>query len=369
MAKYCFSLILLFLSIFLFSQEKEIEDLKLLKEKIQFLKSELEKSQNVKKSYENDLKKISLQLEIISKELQKIKIEKKILEGKVAKSATEVLTLKSKLEEMKKRLVFKLQMLQKMGKLGYLRLFFSTKGEDFLSVLRWILHFSYEDRKLFINYYGTFSKLKKEREELKKSEENLRLMEESIKGKYKEYEEIEKQKKILIAQLDRKNKETEAQITLYKEKVERLENLLKIINSKEPEVLAKEDINKFKGVLEWPKKGKIKTSYGKITNPQYSTTILSNGIEVELKNSEDIYPIFPGKVIYAKWFKGYNNLVVIDHGNNVVSITGYLHTNYVKEGEWVHTNKAIGRITTEPYIYYFEIREKGIPVDPLKWLR
>jgi len=369
MEKHFFKVIFLLFSIFLFSQENEPEDLKSLKEKIQILKNELEKSQTTKKTFENELKKITLQLEITSKELKKIETEKKIMEEKVAMMASDVISLKSKLENLKERLIFKLNVLQKMGKLGYLRLFFSAKGEDFLSVLRWILHFSYEDRKLFINYYETFSKLKKEREELKKGEENLNLMEESIKQKLKEYEEIEKQKKFLIAQLERKNKETEAQITLYKEKAERLENLLKVLSTKEIEVLVKEDIHKFKGVLEWPQKGKIKTSFGKITNPQYSTTIVSNGIEVELKETKEIFPIFPGKVIFAKWFKGYNNLVVIDHGNNVLSIIGYLHSNYVKEGEWVHLEKPLGKITTPPYIYYLEIRDKGIPVDPLKWLR
>lgn len=369
MAKFCFSIFLLFFCSFSFSQENDIDDLRGLQEKINVLKKELERSQSTKKTYEEELKKISIQLEITSKELSKIKLEKKILEEKVLKMASDVISLKTKLDGLKKRLVFKLKVLQKMGKLGYVRLLFSTQGEDLLSVLRWILHFSQEDRKLFINYYETYAKLKGERESLKAGEENLKLMEDSIKAKVKEYEEVERQKKILIAQLERKNKETEAQINLYKEKADRLENLLKILNSKEFEVLAKEDIHKFKGILDWPKKGKLKTQFGKITNPQYSTSIISNGIEVELKNPEDILPIFPGKVIYSRWFKGYNNLIVIDHGNNVVSIYGYLQTSFVKDGEWVHSKKTLGRITTQPYVYYFEIRDKGIPVDPLNWLR
>lgn len=369
MGKLCFSIIFFFFCSFLFSQESEQEELKSLKEKIQILKSELEKSQKAKKTYENELKKISLQIEITSQELKKIEMEKRILETKVAKMASEVISLKSKLQNLRERLVFKLRILQKMGKLGYLRLIFSSQGEDFLSVLRWILHFSQEDRKLFLNYYETYAKLQAERQQLKEGEENLKLMEESIKGKMKEYEEMERQKKFLIAQLERKNKETEAQITLYKEKAERLENLLKIINSKEQDLLVKEDIHKYKGVLEWPQKGIVKTSFGKSTNPQYSTSVISNGIEVQMKKGEDIYPIFPGKVIYAKWFKGYNNLVVIDHGNGVISITGYLNIGYVKEGEWVHSKKVLGKVNSEPFVYYLEIRDKGIPVDPLKWLR
>lgn len=369
MAKLFFSLIFIFFAFFSLSQETELEDLNTLKEKIQILKKELEKSQNTKKTYENELKKINLEMEIISQELKKIQMEKRALEGKVAKMASDVISLKSKLQSLKERLVFKLRVLQKMGKLGYLRLVFSSKGEDFLSVLRWILHFSQEDRKLFLNYYETYAKLNEEREQLKKGEENLKLMEESIKGKMKEFEEMEKQKRFLITQLERKNKETEAQITLYKEKADRLENLLKILNSREPDFLVKEDIHKYKGVLEWPQKGSLKTTFGKTTNPQYSTSIISNGIEVKLKKGEDIYPIFPGKVVYARWFKGYNNLVVIDHGNNVLSITGYLNIGYVKEGEWVHSRKVLGKINAEPYVYYLEIRDKGIPVDPLQWLR
>lgn len=369
MVKLFFSIIFFIFSIFIYSQESDLEDLKSLKEKIQILKNELEKSQKTKKTYENELKNVSIQMEIASKELKKIIIEKKMLEEKVVKMASDIISLKSKLENLKEKLIFKLRILQKMGKLGYLRLFFSASEGDFLSILRWILHFSQEDRKLFLGFYDTFAKLKQESESLKKAEENLKAMEENLKKKRNEYEEIEKQKKFLIAQLDRKNKETEAQINLYKEKAERLANLLKILDSKEAEILVKEDIHKYKGVLDWPIKGQIKTPFGKITHPQYTTTIISNGIEVGLKKPEDLLPIFPGKVIYAKWFKGYNNLIVIDHGNGVLSIIGYLHISYVKEGDWVHSKKVIGRITTEPYSYYLEIRDKGIPVDPTKWLR
>lgn len=369
MAKLFFSIIFFIFSTFVFAQESDLEDLKSLKEKIQILKNELEKSKKTKNTYESELKNVSIQMEITTKELKKIILEKKILEEKIVKMASDVISLKSKLEKLKKRLVFKLRILQKMGKLGYLRLFFSTSEGDFLNILRWILHFSQEDRKLFLGFYETFSKLKEERDSLKKAEENLKAIEENLKKKRQEYEEIEKQKIFLIAQLDRKSKETEAQINLYKEKAARLENLLKILDSKDEEILVKEDINKYKGILNWPVKGKIKTPFGKITHPQYSTAIISNGIEVELEKPQELFPIFPGKVIYAKWFKGYNNLVVIDHGNGILSIIGYLHICYVKEGEWVNLKKTIGRITTQPYLYYLEIRDKGISVDPLKWLR
>lgn len=366
MVKHFFKLFFfIFFPFLLFSQEEELRELK---EKIRTLKNELEKAQNTKKTYENELKKVDLQIEITKKELRKIEIEKNILKEKVSKTAAEVLSLKNSLEKIKERLNFKLKILQKMGRLGYLRLFFTTKGDNFLNVLRWILYFSNEDRKIFINYNQLYEKLKIERRLLKEGEEKLKIMEEDIKWKIKEMEEIEKQKKFLIAQLDRKTKETEVQLTLYKEKAEKLENLLKILSSKE-EVLTKEDVHKYKGALNWPFKGKIKTGFGRIKNPQYSTSILSNGIEVEIGKEADIYPVFPGKVIFSRWFKGYNNLIVIDHGNGLLSITGYLQISYVKEGEWIHSRKAIGRITSEPYIYYLELRDKNVPVDPLEWLR
>ncbi len=346
-----------------------MEDLRILKEKIQALNRELEKTQSSKKTLESELKAVTLQLEITTKELKKIELEKKMLELKITKAVGDVIALKGKLDKIKEKLVFKLKVLQKIGKLGYLRFFFDSQRGNFLDILRWILHFSNEDRKLFLNYNETYKKLKEEKNILKDNGKNLKILEENMKKKLKELEGIEKQKSFLISQIERKGKEQEAQLTLLKEKADRLENLLKILNSREPEIIAKEDIHKYKGVLDWPFRGKVKTNFGKYKNPQYSTSVISNGIEVEIKSPSDIFPIFPGKVIYARWFKGYNNLVVIDHGNYVISIYGFLQISYAKEGEWVTTNKAIGRLSSEPYVYYLEVRDKYIPVDPLGWLR
>ena len=83
-------------------------------------------------------------------------------------------------------------------------------------------------------------------------------------------------------------------------------------------------------------------------------------------------PIFPGKVRFARWFKGYRNLIVVDHGNDVVSIYGYLDSSGVKPGDWVYPGSALGKVITggsrDPKLY-LEIRENGRPLDPLTWLR
>lgn len=79
-----------------------------------------------------------------------------------------------------------------------------------------------------------------------------------------------------------------------------------------------------------------------------------------------------GRVVYSgSGIRGYGNLIIIKHGDTVLSAYAHTVEPSVHEGEEVAEGEQIARMGTGPHhiaVLYFEIRLNGKPVDPLPFL-
>ena len=80
-----------------------------------------------------------------------------------------------------------------------------------------------------------------------------------------------------------------------------------------------------------------------------------------------------GRVILANWLQGYGLMVIVKHGESDLSLYGYNQSVAVKEGQLVKAGQKIGEVGNSggqsKNGLYFEIRRKGVAVNPLGWLR
>jgi septal ring factor EnvC (AmiA/AmiB activator) len=72
------------------------------------------------------------------------------------------------------------------------------------------------------------------------------------------------------------------------------------------------------------------------------------------------------------WFKGYGNLVIVDHGDGYHTLVAHLGAMRTAMGEEVEAGTVLGTVGDSgswkgPFLY-FEVREHGRPVDPRPWL-
>lgn len=95
--------------------------------------------------------------------------------------------------------------------------------------------------------------------------------------------------------------------------------------------------------------------------------VVSNGIEIRARMGSKIKAAKAGKVIYADKFQGLNNVVMIDHGYNTISVYGNLIGVGVGLNQRVAQGQDIGvlGLTTdgEPNLYY-EVRFNLKPINP-----
>lgn len=98
----------------------------------------------------------------------------------------------------------------------------------------------------------------------------------------------------------------------------------------------------------------------------------TRGIDIAGRLGDSVRAAGAGKVIYAgNRVKGYGNLVMIRHSDSI--LTAYAHNSriLVSEGEAVILGQKIAEIggsTARQPKLHFEIRVKGTPVDPLRFL-
>ena len=97
------------------------------------------------------------------------------------------------------------------------------------------------------------------------------------------------------------------------------------------------------------------------------------GISISAELGDPVVAINDGTVIYsANEIRGYGNVIVIQHDENLVSVYANNQFNYVKPGDTVRRGQLIGDIgqlfNEDEAGLYFEIRYMGSPEDPFNYL-
>jgi septal ring factor EnvC (AmiA/AmiB activator) len=128
----------------------------------------------------------------------------------------------------------------------------------------------------------------------------------------------------------------------------------------------------LRGRLPYPAGGAIEVGFGKVVNPRFNTVTVQKGVDIRARRGEPVRSVAPGRVVHAGWFKGYGNLVIVDHGDGYHTLVAHLESMSTAMGEEVSAGSLLGAVGDTgslkgPYLY-FEVREKGRPVDPRLWL-
>ena len=126
------------------------------------------------------------------------------------------------------------------------------------------------------------------------------------------------------------------------------------------------------GKLDWPVDGTIIYRFGRVINPN-NTTTRWNGIGISAAEGTQVHSVSAGDVVLADVMGTYGNTVIIEHGGGDYSVYGSLNRMAVSKGGHVAKGQLIGTIgATDPALpphLHFEIRRGGPAVDPLDWLR
>ena len=127
-----------------------------------------------------------------------------------------------------------------------------------------------------------------------------------------------------------------------------------------------------KGKLPWPAEGPVIDRFGQHYHPVFTRLKLpfNNGITIALSKDAPVKAVFDGVVKQIVVMPGYNQCVLVQHGN-YFSFYCKLKTTTVKAGDRVRTGQTIGEVDTinGDTQLHFQIWKDQTPQNPELWLR
>ncbi len=105
----------------------------------------------------------------------------------------------------------------------------------------------------------------------------------------------------------------------------------------------------------------------------YNTKNFRSGVKIKADLDSPVRAVFDGQVIYASWFKGYGNMMIIDHGEHYYTLFAHLDQLLMEKGASVETGNIVGTVGDTAALgspgLYFEIRHYGKPLNPVSWFK
>ena len=221
------------------------------------------------------------------------------------------------------------------------------------------------------------SQLKKESEQIKSQRQKelneLRKDESKADGVVKR---LQKDRKKYQSQLSAKKKEVNA---LNKEIERIVAQAIKGGDQKKPgqqktqvDMKLDAEFANNKGKLPWPADGPVMSRFGKQYHPVYKSLELpaNNGVDIALEKGTQVNAVFDGVVNKVFVMPGYNQCVLIQHGN-YFTLYCKMKGLSVKAGDKVRTGQSIGTIDTinGQTQLHFEVWKGSAPQNPEQWLK
>ena len=241
------------------------------------------------------------------------------------------------------------------------------------------------DARLIQEYRGTTERLEDRRGREESRQRDLANLRADAQREQSEVDRDAAKRRILLAKVRDERAYHERMVGELTEAARRLEAFIRDLQAKQRR-LAKIPPPKpgadtppavgfgtLRGRLPWPTEGRVVSAFGAQVHPRFGTRTFRNGVDIEAGEGRDVAAVFAGHVVYTGWFKGYGNLIILDHDNEYFTLYAHVADILVKEGDDVKQGQRIGTVgdtgSLEGPRLYFEVRYQGKPQNPEQWLR
>ncbi len=126
----------------------------------------------------------------------------------------------------------------------------------------------------------------------------------------------------------------------------------------------------LRGQLRLPVKGTIAGRFG---SPRPEGGASWKGVFIRAAEGAEVRAVAAGAVVFSDWLRGFGNLLIIDHGDDFLSVYGNNESLLTAVGATVKSGDSVATVGNSggnpDSGLYFELRHRGQPFDPLKWAR
>ncbi len=349
------------------------QEYKKIQERLDEEKRKLSAAQAQEASVLNELDDVNRKLYSTETDLRKYRSNLKQTEAAISSLGIEMEKVKRSLERQKNWVRRKLRAMNRLGYGGDV-LTQILSAEDMAQLMRtwkYLEHVTLYEQKVLKTYSENLRKMAEQQEKLEGLKREYEARQNKVRSKEEELAGKKREKETILHSVRTEKATRQKMIAELKEASRRMLEIIR--ESTKTDDYEGKGFTQLKGKLLWPAEGKIAIPYGTQKDPQFDTPVFRNGIHIQTDASVDARAVYGGKVIFAEWFKGFGQLIIINHGSGYHTLYGNLAEIFSKVGDIIKENQVIGKVGTSGVLnaqgIYFEIRYKGKPLDPAQWLK
>ncbi len=381
-------LLLITIAAFPAFSEDSIDTLKQQREYLDQQKSAVQKERDRVQKLENHEQ---TKLKGTRKNIQATTAQIQATEAKIQTASQTLKKLEATLNESEKTYwksqsatVSRLRFLQRQqGANGWAVLLQSQGLNDFLDRRYQLKRVYQRDRTLLSNLKSDAERLNRQHEQVEQQRNDVDLLKQELMAQKAQYEQQADYQKQVVERLKSDKRALEAAQKQLEKDSKGIGELIQQKVAAMQQKLAEEARERARrgeavaivlgtGQFALPSVAEVSSSFGWRMHPILGYQKFHAGMDFGADYGSPIMAADRGVVIFAGWYGGYGNAVIIDHGNGLTTLYGHSEELYVVEGQTVQRGQAIAAVgstglSTGPHLH-FEVRRDGEPIDPAQFL-
>ena len=365
-----FAILLLAISVFSSHSVGQSKNQRLqeVEKELQEIKVWLSENSRLKQDWLKELRLADLEVQAVKKTISQSNQRLQKSQQSLEKLEEREAILKNKHNDLSRSLFQHIKNTYKLQKSSPLKKLLEGESIDrFDQMMRFNSYITQATLELLNDYENSISDLEMNEKKVLDLGENIQK---TIKEKNQSLKSLQKQAKerlSLIGKIEEAKKDKELRYQQLRLERKTLEKLVQEILPKQPDD-EKSDLPDFETPLIAPLIGKISKRFGE---KKEDDILASQGVEISAPAGTPVQAIHTGEVVFSDWLRGFGLLLIVDHGNNYMSLYGNAEALLKTKGDQVESGELIAEAgnsgARKESGIYFEIRHRGQPIDPEPW--
>ena len=370
--------------------EKTKQNLEQLHERLEALKKELGSTEEKHNEAADELKQSEQAISEANRKLYELNRQHQERSKSLDNLQQQKSELESTLQQQQKLLGEQLYQQYLNGQQGYLQILLQQQDPN--AIARNLQYFTYISRaraELISGMRENLDKVAKLNEETTAELQQLADLKAAQEKERQELHSQKQERRKLLSKLSAQIKSQRGEIDKLKRDEKRLSELVKklsrVIPKKKP--APKKDADRpvarneslpsstisgnfaaLKGKLNLPVRGDIINRFG---DERKDTGVTWKGLFIRSPEGNEVKAVAPGTVVFADWLRGFGNLLIVDHGDDYMTLYANNQALLKTVGEEVKGGDTLASVGNsggnEEAGLYFELRHQSKPLDPLRW--
>jgi len=354
--------------------EEELR-LKRIRRDIEDLRQRLAATESRAGSVLDAIEEISLRIALLGREAEALKAQEAATRDREAAARREAAAIEARLSVSERNLRDWMREVYKAGPVRYLRVVAAASSPgELVATQRAVEALSRLEGGRIEEYRSDRLRLDRVIEEIAQQSADLIALQAKLVAKEQDLRAGRRQKTAILSGLKRQEASQKLALMELEQTEKDLRALLDRLRRSDGDLpMPSLGFAKARGRLPWPLDGPIAVPFGNVRHPRFSTVVPHSGLDIGAPGGTEVRAVFDARVAFSDWFRGYGQMIVLDHGDRYLSIYGNLGERLVDRGDMVSGGEPIARSgeggSFDTPGVYFEIRDDGRPEHPRPWVR